>query len=169
MSLSVTSIGDNQQAPGITAETYIPDQLIAGDLKLISDSVTITGGADLVRGSLLGAVTIGAAGAAVAGGGNTGNAMGVGCLPTSTAGLLLSGDMVEINGELKIVNAALNSDGLGNGWLQFNPALFRTPNSGDPVIVGTPMGKFIINGNPSWTNQYGVYADLELTMDAINE
>ena len=102
-------------------------------------------------------------------GGNTGNAMGVGCLPTSTAGLLLAGDMVEINGELKFVNAALNSDGLGNGWLQFNPALFRTPNSGDPVIVGTPMGKFIINGNPSWTNQYGVYADLELTMDAINE
>ena len=73
MSLSVTSIGDNQQAPGITAEAYIPDQLIAGDLKLISDSVTITGGADLVRGSLLGAVTIGAAGAAVAAGGNTGN------------------------------------------------------------------------------------------------
>jgi hypothetical protein len=78
MSLTVTSIGDNQQVPGVTAETYIPDQLIAGDLKLVSDSVTITGAADLARGSLLGKVTAAAPGAAVAagtggGGANTGN------------------------------------------------------------------------------------------------
>jgi hypothetical protein len=81
MVLSVTSIGDNQQAPGILAETYIPDQLIAGDLKLVSDSVTITGGADLVRGSLMGTVTVGAAAAAVAGA-NTGN----GTVTLQTAG-----------------------------------------------------------------------------------
>lgn len=72
MTLTVTSIGDNQQAPGIAAETYNPDQLIAGNLQLVSDSVLITGGVDLVRGSLLGQQTVGAAGAAVAGA-NTGN------------------------------------------------------------------------------------------------
>ncbi len=73
MSLSVTNIGDNPQQPSISADAYIPDQLIAGDLKLVTDSVTITGGAALKRGSVLGQVTVGAAGAAVAGGGNTGN------------------------------------------------------------------------------------------------
>lgn len=83
MTLTVTSIGDNQQAPGISAETYIPDQLIAGDLKIVSDSVTITGGADLVRGSLMGLISIGAPAAAVAGGGNTGN----GTITLQTAGL----------------------------------------------------------------------------------
>jgi hypothetical protein len=73
MTLSVTSIGDNQQAPGITADVYLPDQLIAGDLKLVSDSVTITGGADLVRGSLLGMVALSVPTTGTATGGNTGN------------------------------------------------------------------------------------------------
>lgn len=60
MTLTVNSLGDNPQQPGIAAETYIPDQLIAGNLKLISDSVTITGGAALQRGTVLGRVTEGA-------------------------------------------------------------------------------------------------------------
>lgn len=70
MSLSVTSIGDNQQSPGILAETYLPDQLIIRGPER-TDSATVTGGADLVRGSLLGQVLI-VAGSAVAGT-NTGN------------------------------------------------------------------------------------------------
>jgi hypothetical protein len=72
MSLSVTSIGENQQAPGILGQAFLPDQLIAGDLKIVTDSVTITGGADLVRGSLLGETTVAAPANAVAGT-NTGN------------------------------------------------------------------------------------------------
>lgn len=73
MVLSVTTFGDNQQAPSILAETFVPDQLIAGGgAGLVTKSVTITGGVDLVRGSLLGMVTD-IAGAAVAKGGNTGN------------------------------------------------------------------------------------------------
>lgn len=72
MSLSVTNIGDNPQVPGITADAYIPDQLIAGNLKLVTDTVTITGGAALKRGSVLGQVLDGTVGSAVAGA-NTGN------------------------------------------------------------------------------------------------
>jgi hypothetical protein len=56
MVLPVSQIGDNPWVPGITAETYIPDQLIAGNLKLVSDSVTITGGINLNRGTVLGKV-----------------------------------------------------------------------------------------------------------------
>lgn len=56
MSLSVSTIGDNPQQPGITAQTYIPDQLIAGALQIVTDSVTITGG-PFKRGTVLGRVT----------------------------------------------------------------------------------------------------------------
>jgi hypothetical protein len=59
MSLIINSLGDNPQSPGTYAETYIPDQLIAGNLKLVSDSALITGGAALQRGSVLGKVAFG--------------------------------------------------------------------------------------------------------------
>jgi hypothetical protein len=78
MTLSVTTIGDNAEEPGIAAYAYNPDQLIAGDLKVVTNSVNITGGADLQRGTVLGQVRFAApanAAPAGAGGGgaNTGN------------------------------------------------------------------------------------------------
>jgi Bacteriophage lambda head decoration protein D len=57
MALSVTPVGDNPFQPGVVAETYIPDQLIAGDLKLVTESHTITGAAAYVRGTIMGVVT----------------------------------------------------------------------------------------------------------------
>jgi hypothetical protein len=72
MTLSVTNVGDNPQQPGIQADAYIPDQLIAGNLKLVTDTVTIKSGADLVRGTVLGQITIAAATSAAKAGGNTG-------------------------------------------------------------------------------------------------
>lgn len=58
MTLTVNSIGDNPQQPGITADAYIPDQLIAGPLQLVSDTVTIVSGAGILqRGTLLGKIT----------------------------------------------------------------------------------------------------------------
>lgn len=59
MVLSVTSIGDNAQTPGVAAETYIPDQLIAGNAKIITDTVLVGGSAVLQRGSLLGLSALG--------------------------------------------------------------------------------------------------------------
>ncbi len=70
MALIVNDIADNPQQPGITAETYVPDQLIAGNLKLVSTAITL-GAGTLNRGTVLGQQTLGAA-AAVAGA-NTGN------------------------------------------------------------------------------------------------
>ena len=57
MSLNVSSLGDNPQQPGIYAESYIPDQLIAGNAKLITDTVTFPEGAVVMRGSVLGVIT----------------------------------------------------------------------------------------------------------------
>ncbi len=56
MSLTVTSVGDNPQTPGINAEIYNPDQLIAGNQKIVTDTVTI-GAGTLARGTVLGKVT----------------------------------------------------------------------------------------------------------------
>jgi hypothetical protein len=73
MTLTPTNYGNNPFQPGIQQDAFIPDQLIAGDLKVVTKPATITGGAALVRGTVLGKVTLGAAVAAVKSGGNTGN------------------------------------------------------------------------------------------------
>ncbi|RDU99225.1 head decoration protein [Trinickia dinghuensis] len=56
MTLSVSAIGENPQVPGITAETFIPDQLIAGNLKLVSEQIQLMSGT-LTRGAVLGQQT----------------------------------------------------------------------------------------------------------------
>lgn len=68
----VTNIKPNAQQPSINSELFLPDQLIAGDAKIVTDNASITGGADLVRGSVLGQITVGAISAAALGG-NLGN------------------------------------------------------------------------------------------------
>lgn len=54
MTLSVTTFGDNPQQPGIFAETYVPDQLIAGALKLVTQPIVLASGSQLPRGTVLG-------------------------------------------------------------------------------------------------------------------
>lgn len=71
MTLPVNTIGDNPQQPGIRAETYIPDQLIAGALQIVSQPIILASG-KLSRGSVLGMVTTNNA-IPTAGATNTGN------------------------------------------------------------------------------------------------
>jgi hypothetical protein len=92
MALNVTSVGDNPQQPFIGAETYIPDQLIAGNLKLVSDTVTVSGAATLARGSVMG-MTKFDAGTAVA---STGKAFATGTIVV--AALPAAGDTLTVNG-----------------------------------------------------------------------
>lgn len=45
-------------APGVSSEVFIPDQLIAGNLKLVTQNYTIASGAGVVnRGTPMGVVT----------------------------------------------------------------------------------------------------------------
>lgn len=48
--------GPNSFSPGMKSSLFVPDQLIAGPLQLITDTVTITGGS-YKRGTVLGIVT----------------------------------------------------------------------------------------------------------------
>ena len=58
MSLTVTTVGDNVQQPSISAVQYVPDQLIAGELKIVTTNITVLSGSGILkRGTVLGAVT----------------------------------------------------------------------------------------------------------------
>lgn len=70
MTLNVSTIGDNPQQPGIYAETYVPDQLIAGNLKLVTQPIVLAAGT-LQRGTVLGQQTTSSV--EVTAGTNTGN------------------------------------------------------------------------------------------------
>ena len=76
MALIVNAYGDNPQQPGIWAETYVPDQLIAGNLKLVTQPIRIANGATYPRGTVLGRITdfsIDAVAETATGAANTGN------------------------------------------------------------------------------------------------
>lgn len=58
MSLATTNIGPNPETPGIAAEIFLPDQLIAGDAKVVSHGATfLTGQGVIARGTVVGLVT----------------------------------------------------------------------------------------------------------------
>lgn len=52
-----TTYGAPAFQPGMTSDVFIPDQLIAGDLKIVTDDAIITGGAVYKRGTVLGQIT----------------------------------------------------------------------------------------------------------------
>ena len=53
-----TNIYANPATPGIATEIFIPDQLIAGNLQLVTETVTLVSGAGaLARGTVLGKIT----------------------------------------------------------------------------------------------------------------
>ncbi len=56
----VTNVGDNPSLPLATSLSYNPDQLIAGDEKIVTDQqAVITSGALLTRGTVLGMIASG--------------------------------------------------------------------------------------------------------------
>lgn len=58
MTLTATNVGNNPTAPGIAAEIYLPDQLVAGAFPLVTQPITVASGAGvLARGTVLGIVT----------------------------------------------------------------------------------------------------------------
>lgn len=53
----INQYGENTWSPGIRQDTFIPDQLIAGNLNLVTDTVDIAEGNLYVRGTVLGLQT----------------------------------------------------------------------------------------------------------------
>lgn len=93
----------------------------------------------------------------------TGTGLVVDKLPTSTNGLLLPGDQVQIGDQLNFVTEPLNSDSSGNGYLRLALPVRESPADNDPVIVYQPAGKFLLaEQENSWQNALADYAAAEL-------
>lgn len=89
MSLSPTNVLDNSMTPGIAAEIFLPDQLVAGPFQIVSHVITVLSGQGvLARGTVLGKQTVGTASAAAKSGGNTGNGT---CTSVSSKGAAIAG------------------------------------------------------------------------------
>lgn len=88
--------------------------------------------------------------------------------PASTNALLLAGDWIEINGELKQLTAPVNSNAAGLAYMQFRPGLAGTPADNDPIIVYEPFGRFIYPaGTREIENQFGIYGDCTMDLEEI--
>lgn len=106
--------------------------------------------------------------AAVAASGQTGSAIYTKGWPASISGLLLAGDWLEINGELKQVTAPVNSNSAGLAFMQFRPGLAGAPADNDPIIVQEPFGRFIYaGGTREFENMFGVYGDCEMNLEEV--
>ncbi len=74
MTVTPNLYGNNPFQPGMVQDAFIPDQLIGGDMKIVTETKLITGGAYYKRGTVLGRInTSGATSAVKASGANTGN------------------------------------------------------------------------------------------------
>lgn len=96
MPLTVGLYGDNPQQPMIAAETYIPDQLIAGNLKLVTETVTLTGSAALPRGTVLGRAGLSSAVSSV-GKTQASGTVAVAAVPTDGDTVTIQGTVITFN------------------------------------------------------------------------
>ncbi|HET6606739.1 MAG TPA: head decoration protein [Rhodopila sp.] len=71
MTLITNMLSDNPQQPMMFSESYVPDQLIAGNLKLVTQPIVLAAGSKLPRGTVLGQQT--SYSVSTAAGTNTGN------------------------------------------------------------------------------------------------
>lgn len=95
----------------------------------------------------------------------TGNTIYAKGLPASTAGLLLPGDVVEIDSGLCFVTSPLNSDASGLGSFTVEPGPWRALNDNEPIHIGEPFGRFLLADNASYRNLLGAYADFSLNFE----
>lgn len=97
----------------------------------------------------------------------TGNSINVKGGPASQAGLLLEGDIVEIDGQVYFLTASLDTDAAGCGWLAFGPSFVTSPTDGDAVIANYPLGKFMQASDPQITNMFGQYGEISFDMEQV--
>lgn len=53
----MTNYANNPWIPGMTTDVFVPDQLVAGDLKIVTDTVSIGGTGVYERGTVMGMIT----------------------------------------------------------------------------------------------------------------
>jgi hypothetical protein len=80
---------------------------------------------------------------------------------------LLPGDWIECNGQILMVDAQLDLDASGRGYLQTSPPPRRSISDNTPVIICRPLGRFMIppGSVAGWSNEPGVFSTAQLELD----
>lgn len=78
----------------------------------------------------------------VAGASQIGKSLNTDAWGLNDTGVLLPGDFFEVNGELKQIDAQIDSDGAGLATLTYHPELRVSPPNNDPIITTRPTGTF---------------------------
>ena len=104
--------------------------------------------------------------AQVDGASQTGNTLAIATSVTNRTNWCLPGDKFGVNGELKMVTAAANTNGSGDTTLTFEPPLRASPGDTQQVVIDSPTAKFILADNDvRWgTSRAGVISDLQIEM-----
>jgi len=72
----------------------------------------------------------------------------------STAGILLAGDYIGVNGELKLMVADAASNGAGQAALSFEPPLRASPVDNAAITITRPLATFMLDEDASsWTTR----------------
>ena len=137
MTVSVTTYGDNQQIPGAYDYAYVPDQLIAGDLKIVTASATITGAAPVARGTVLGKVTTSGSYKTCVGTATDGSQNPCAVMidnVDATAGDVTGGVylMAELNGNALILDASLTLAGVQSAFRSLGLFVKTAVSAADP-------------------------------------
>jgi len=104
----------------------------------------------------------------VKGGSQTGNSLLTDGWTASTNGLLKAGDYFSVNGELKMVTADVNSDGVSEATINFQPHLRSSPPDNEALILNKASCEMVLVNDRQaiWEADYnGIY--LEKSFQAI--
>lgn len=111
------------------------------------------------RGSVAGTILVN-------GGSQTGTSLDCDGFANSTTGLFLPGDYFEVNNELKMVTASVDSNGSGEATIQFEPPLRASPADNAQITYSTPKCKMILdNDGIQWdSNDAGIYESVSFSL-----
>lgn len=161
MTLPVTDVTDNAATPSAQGFRYISDQLIAGDLKMVTaGSALITGGLALPRGTVMGKVTIGAITSAAKAGGNTGN--GTNTLLTAGTKTIAGVYQIRMLTATTFTVTDPNGEPLPNGvnGAYANRGLnFTITAGGTPFVAGDGFDVTVAAGSNSWKKSVATAVD----------
>lgn len=82
-------------------------------------------------------------------------------------GTLLTGDMIEVNGQLVRLTQDFDTPASGSATVSFEPALRTSPANNDPVTVYRPMGRFMLAQDVQEDSSPGGFTRFALTLDEV--
>lgn len=103
----------------------------------------------------------------VSGAGQTGASLVTSGWTPSQSGILLPGDYIGVNDELKMVTATEDSDGAGGCTVNFEPPLRNSPSDGATITVTRPTAimRLLDDDQASWANVPMPFSSFVLTCE----